>query len=95
MSRCLSLRLSLLILWTVAGLAFYAVTVLARLSPETEPGSELATAGATASATETGGAPARVRVAAAAGDFLAPRSVQACRVALLVVLAYAILSKVV
>ena len=78
-------------LLTVAGLAFYAVAELSRMSPETEPGSATATAGAT----EAGGAPAGVRVAAATGDFLAPRSVQVCRVALLVVLAYAILSKVV
>lgn len=80
-------------LLTVAGLAFYAVAELSRLSPETEPGST--SGSATAGAMETGGAPARLRVAASAGDFLAPRSVQVCRVALLVVLAYAILSKVV
>lgn len=63
-----------------AGLAFAAVAVVGRLSPETDGESAAAPA---APATPAGTA------------LLAPRSVALCRVALLVVLAYAILSKIV
>lgn len=73
----------------VAGLAFYAVSVVARLSPEpqqagagTVPAPRSATA---AQATTTRGV----------GGLLAPRSLEVCQVALVVVLAYAILSKIV
>jgi hypothetical protein len=70
----------------VAALAFYAVTVLSRISPP-EPGTPRIPAPAKAAAP----APVPDRV----GALLAPRSVALCRVALALVLAYAILSKLV
>lgn len=59
----------------VVGLAFYAVAVLARLSPE-------------------GGAAVAVG-GPGDGALLAPRSVDVCRIALVAVMAYAILTKLV
>lgn len=66
----------------VTALAFYAVAVLSRLSP---PQTDAA-AGASADASAD---------AAGVGALLAPRSLALCRIALALVLAYAILTKLV
>ncbi len=98
----------------VVALAFYAVAVVARLSPEPDPEPAVGSAGKTATAANAAnvGKPGRTAAAAAAAKapaaksagnrpteastaLLAPRSVEICRIVLVLVLAYAILSKLV
>jgi hypothetical protein len=91
----------------VVALAFYAVALVGRLSPEPEAvaqsGAAATAAGGKASGKAGGGAGKAAAKAKAvtgaareeAGTLLAPRSVELCQVALVLVLAYAILSKLV
>jgi hypothetical protein len=82
----------------VAGLAFYAVAVLARVGAETEQAGVNVSAGVRADtgADAMDGEDAEDALSPGGrGTLLAPRSVEACQVALALVLAYAILSKIV